>query len=76
MTTPVWSHVLALSAWTLNKALIVSQLPGNLRPDYKYLHARQITHKSKVVLQPGQTWNSNCPHLFKYRLCKYGTPCL
>ena len=39
MTKPVWSHVLAL---TLKKAQ--SQLPGNLSPEYKYLHARQIPH--------------------------------
>ena len=29
MTKPVWSHVLALSAWTLKKA---HHLPGNLSP--------------------------------------------
>ena len=33
MTEPVWSHVLALSAWTLKKAHIVS-CPS---PDYKNL---------------------------------------
>ena len=29
--------------------------------------------KGKVVLLPAQTWNSNCPRLLKYRLCKYST---
>ena len=34
MTKPVWSHVLALSAWTLNKALTIS-----------YQEIRQIPHQ-------------------------------
>ena len=40
---PVWSHVLAFSAWTLKKTH--SQLPGSLSPYYKYLHASQISHR-------------------------------
>ena len=43
MTKPVWSHVLASSAWTLKKALIIR--PGSWSKDYKYLHARQISHQ-------------------------------
>ena len=50
MTKPVWSHVLALSAWTLKKAY--NQLPGSLGPDYKYLHGRQIPYQVKL---PSQT---------------------
>ena len=41
MTKPVWSHVLALSAWTLKKESSYSQLSGNLSSDYKYLQASQ-----------------------------------
>ena len=29
VTKPIWSHVLALSTWTLNKALIISFRAGN-----------------------------------------------
>ena len=29
--------------------------------------------KGKVVLYITQTWNSNCPRLFRHRLCKYST---
>ena len=43
MTKPVWSHLLAFSAWTL-KENSYSQLPGSLSPDYKYLHAQHISH--------------------------------
>ena len=43
MTKPVWSHVLALSGWTL-KGSSNNQLPKNLSPDYKYLNASQIPH--------------------------------
>ena len=39
MTKPVKSHVMALSAWTLKKAHIIS-----LSPDYNYLHATGIPH--------------------------------
>ena len=49
---PVWSHVLALSAWTLKK-LIYS---GSLSPDHKYLHERQIPHQ---LSSPFQT-KPNC----------------
>ena len=28
-----------------------------------------VVRKVKSCLQPAQTWNSNCPHLFRYRLC-------
>ena len=43
ITKPVWSHVLASSAWTLKKAHL---LPINLSPDdkYMYMHASQIPH--------------------------------
>ena len=58
MTKPVWSHVLALSAWTFKKAHIVS-LPGSLSPDYKYLHARQIPNQLSF---PSQT----IPDCIKY----------
>ena len=44
MTNHVYSRVLELSAWTFKKVRN-SQLPGNLSPDYKYLHARQILHQ-------------------------------
>ena len=37
MTKPVWSHVLALSAWNIKKAHIVSCQELSL--NYKYLHA-------------------------------------
>ena len=40
MTKPVWSNVLALSAWTLKNSYI--QFPGSLSPDYKYLHASNV----------------------------------
>ena len=53
MTKPVWSHVLFLSAWTLRKAHIYSQLPGSLSQgeDYKYLCARQIPHQPSLAFQ-------------------------
>ena len=54
MTKPLWSHVLAFSAWILKKAYIYiySQLPGTLSPDYKYLHARLIPRQLSC---PSQT---------------------
>ena len=52
MTNPVWFLVLALSAWTMKKAHIVSCHAGSLSPDYKYLHARQFPHKLSF---PSQT---------------------
>ena len=50
MTKPVWSHVLALSAWTLKKAH--NQFPKNLNADFESLHARQITRQLSF---PSQT---------------------
>ena len=50
MTKPVWSHVLALSAWTLKSSY--NRLPESLSPDYKYLHVRQIPHQLNF---PSQT---------------------
>ena len=40
MTKCVWSHVLALSAWTLNKALIIS-----------YQETRHISHQPAFTFQ-------------------------
>ena len=40
MTKPVWSHVLALSAWTLKKSLIIS-----------YQETRQIYHQQAFTFQ-------------------------
>ena len=48
MIKPVWSPVLALSAWTLKKAHIVTCLST----DYKHLHARQIPQQLSF---PSQT---------------------
>ena len=45
MTKPVWSHVLALSAWTFFEESSYSQMPENLSPDYKY-RARNATNHS------------------------------
>ena len=44
MIKPVWSHVLALSVWALKKAHTVKLLES-MSPDYKNLHARQISHQ-------------------------------
>ena len=44
MTKPLWSHGFVLSVSTMKKAQN-SQLPGNLSPDYKYLHASQVPNK-------------------------------
>ena len=49
MTKPVWSYVLALSAWTVKKAH--NQLPGRMNPDYKYLLIRQIPHNLSFPAQ-------------------------
>ena len=49
MTQPVWSHVLALRAWTEESSYC--QLPGNLGPEYKYLHASQIPHNGAFNLK-------------------------
>ena len=58
MTKPVWSHVLALSAWTLKKA---HHMPGNLSPDYKNLYARQIHNQLSFPSQ-------NIPDCIRYKL--------
>ena len=79
MNKPVWSHVLASSAWILKKSrwrcmfftLVVSysQLPESLSPDYN-LHARQIPLQLSFNSQtiPGCITNSiwNSSELFPY----------
>ena len=43
MTRP--TLLVSCFAWSAWKAKKANQLPGSLCPDYKYLHARQISHQ-------------------------------
>ena len=53
MTKPVWSHVLASTAWTLKKAHIVNSfIARKPEPDCKYLHASQIPHNKAFATKP------------------------